>query len=70
MVQSSEDFCLALEPKETFSIAGEGRRQDFDGDLAFEVCVYGAIDLTHAARAEQRGDLIGAEARARSKRHL
>jgi hypothetical protein len=43
-------------------IGSERRRQDLDGDGAIEPRVTGAIDLAHAARAEGRNDLIGAQA--------
>jgi hypothetical protein len=70
MVQSGEDFRFVLESDGTLDVTGNGRRQDLDGDLSFEVGISGAIDLAHALLAEQRGDFKRAEARARSKRQL
>ena len=43
--------------------------QDFDGDIAVEAGVAGAIDFAHAADAERGLDLVGAELRVRGKRH-
>ena len=37
---------------------------DLQRDLATEPRIEGAIDLTHAAGAEQRADVVGAEGRA------
>jgi hypothetical protein len=70
MVQSREDFRFALEPGEALRITGHRCGQYLDRDLSFEVRIGGAIDLTHAPHAEQRGDFEWAEARARSKRQL
>ena len=44
-------------------------RQSFDRDVAVETCVASPIHLAHAAGADQADDLIGTEARARSKTH-
>ena len=38
--------------------------QDLEGDLPLQLGIAGAIHLTHAAHAEQRGNLVGAEATA------
>jgi len=70
IVQGGEHFGFALEPGETLRIAGDRRRQDLNGDLAFEVRIGGAIQLTHTTDAERRGDFVGAEAPARIERHL
>ena len=69
MVQRGQDFGLASEPGEPFGIIGQGSRQHLDRDLAFQVRVRGAIDLAHAACAEQGDDLVGAEARTGSECH-
>ncbi len=52
---------LALEPLTAARVARQIGRQHFDGDRAIETRVAGAIDLAHAARAEQAEDLERAE---------
>ena len=68
MVQGSEHFGFALEPGEPVRVGRERSRQDFDGNVALEICVSGAIHLTHAAHAEQDNDFIRAEVRAGRQR--
>ena len=67
MVQRREHFRFALESGEPLSVAGHRRRQDLQGDLAFQLRVGGAVDLAHSAYADLGGDLIGTEARAGSE---
>ena len=43
--------------------------QYLDRDVATEPRVAGTIHLAHAARAERRDDLVGAEANARGQGH-
>ena len=43
--------------------------QNFDGDIAVEAGVAGAVDLAHAADPERGLDLVGAESGVRSERH-
>ena len=69
MIQRCENFGFTLEPSEAFRIAGYRSRQHLDGDLASEVGISGAIHLAHAAAAQQRQNLVDAEAGARSERH-
>ena len=45
-----------------FKAVGELLRRDFDGDVAIEPRIAGLPYLAHAAFAEGRDDLIGAEA--------
>ena len=52
-----------LEPRKPILIRRERLWQDFDRDVALEPGVTRAVDLAHAAFAEQRGDFVGAEAR-------
>jgi len=42
------------------SVRSVGRDQ-LDGYIAFQPCVSGTIDFTHAAGAERRDNLIGAQ---------
>ncbi len=64
MVQRREDLGFALEPGESIGVVGDGREQDLDRDLATQLRVARTIDGTHAALADRRQDLEGAEARA------
>ena len=52
---------LALEARPPLGVAREGLRQDFDGDLAPQARVAGAVHLPHAARAERGEDLVRTE---------
>ena len=70
MVQRSEDFSFALESGQAVDILYHGDRQNLDRDLALEVCVGRAIDLTHAARAERGQDLVRAETSAGRESHV
>ena len=54
VVQRGQQAGLALEPREAVGVCGERRRQHFEGDLAPELGVAGAIDLPHPARAQER----------------
>jgi len=62
MRQGGEQLGLALEAREAIGILREGCGQRLDRDVAPEARVAGAIDLAHAAGAERRDDLEGAEA--------
>ena len=61
MVQRGEHPRLALEAREPIRIARQRARQDLDRDVAPELRVVRAVHLTHAARAEQRLQVIPAE---------
>ena len=50
MVQRSENLSLAGEASQPLSFMGESGWQDFEGYMAFEYRVAGAIDFAHAAR--------------------
>ena len=60
-----QDARLTLEASDVLGIAGEELRQELQRDIAIEAEIARAIDLPHAARAEQARDLIGPDARAR-----
>jgi hypothetical protein len=61
MLQTGEQSCFALEACNPLGIARHLFGQDLDCDLAAQLCVTGAIDLTHAALAQLRGDLVVTE---------
>ena len=62
VVQRGEETGLALEPRQPLRVRREDDRQDLDRDIASESGIAAAIDLTHAADAQPRDDLIRAEA--------
>src|SRR5215475_2907695 len=69
MIQGREHLSFALEPREILSIERERIRKNFERDLAIELCIAGAVDLAHTARADLGDDLIRAETRTGSERH-
>jgi len=69
MVERGERSGFLLEPPELFGVVREGCGQDLQGNVAVELDVTGAIDLTHAPGAYRSGDLIGTDARSGWKRH-
>ena len=64
VIQRGQELGLALEAREAVLVGGQRRRQRLDRDFAAELGIARAIDLAHAARADQAGDLIGAKTRA------
>ena len=48
-----------LEAAQAIRVLGEGGGEDLDGDVAAEPRVFGAVDLTHPARADGGEDLVG-----------
>jgi hypothetical protein len=52
---------FALEARKAVGISGEDGREDLERHVAIQLRIAGAIDLTHAARADERQDLICAE---------
>ena len=53
---------MAQRTSQAFRIIGEDVREDFQGHIAAELRVLGAVDLPHAALADQGGHFIGPEA--------
>ena len=60
---------FALEAIADHGIGGDTAQDDLDRDIAPKAGVPSAIDLSHAAGAQRRHNLIRAEARAGSERH-
>jgi hypothetical protein len=60
---------LAFEPREPFLVVGEGRREDFDGDVTIEPRVGGPPHFAHSAFADTMEDLVRPEPCAGSKCH-
>ena len=70
MIQRGEDFCFAVEAREAFRVAGQRIGKNFDGDLALQLQVAGAIHFAHPAGAERGEDLITTELVACGERHM
>jgi hypothetical protein len=64
MVERCQKAGLAFEPRQAIRVAVEGIGENLYRHVASEPGVAGSIDLTHAARAEQRRDFVGTEASA------
>ena len=69
MIQGGECFRLALEPLEPLGASGHLGRQDFQGHVAAELCVFRAVDFAHSAGADRRDDLVRPEPGARWECH-
>ena len=69
VVQAGDGAGFALEALAKFRVGGQVGRQNLDGDGAVEARVFRAIDLAHAAGADERQDLVGAETSARGEGH-
>ena len=60
---------FSFEAGQSIGIAGERVGQHLDGDVASEARVAGAVDLSHATRAEDREELVVAQTGA-GQRHI
>ena len=70
VIQNPGGAGLLLEPPQPVRISREGSGKNLDRHLAPQPRVPRAIHLSHAARAERREDLVGAEAGTCSECHL
>ena len=57
VIQRCEHLRFATESGEAIGIVGNGGKQDLDRNVAIQLRVAGAIDLTHPARTERGEDL-------------
>ncbi|HZU44044.1 MAG TPA: hypothetical protein VE994_15310 [Terriglobales bacterium] len=48
MIQRGQDFSLTLESADTDGVAAEFVRKNFDGDVAFQFRIAGAVHLAEA----------------------
>jgi hypothetical protein len=69
MVQRGEKPSFSLEASELLRMLLELFGKDFDGHFTPELCVPGAVDLTHTPGPQRREDLIGSELLAGRERH-
>ena len=68
-IQRRERPGLARETCEPFLVARQEIGQHLDRNVAMELRITGAIDLAHAARANQRDDFVRAEASSGGQTH-
>ena len=61
MVQAGQHLRFPLKPSEPIRVRGEGVGEDLQRDVAAELRVGGAIDLAHAAFADESGDVVMCE---------
>jgi hypothetical protein len=59
MIEGGDGTRLLLEAPQAIGIGGEGSGQNFDGDIASQALVAGAINLAHTASADQRDYFVG-----------
>ncbi len=62
MIERGQHLRFALEARHAFGVLREGRRQNFDGDVAIQFGIACTIDLAHPARADGCEDFVGSEA--------
>ena len=70
MVELTGGPRLDLEPAHPIGVISKARGQDLHGDVAPEPRIVREEHLAHAARAEQRANLVGADASAWTDRHV
>ena len=69
MIQGCDGLRFDRESSEPIRIVGHRRLKHFDGDVAVEAGVVGAIDLAHATGTDGGRDLVRAKASTGSQRH-
>jgi hypothetical protein len=69
MIERGNSAGLPLEPFMPTGIARKMLGKKFDGYGTIKPRIFSAIDLTHAACADQGDDLVRTEARASGERH-
>ena len=70
MVEGRQHTSLALEPRDPIRVAGQTAGQDLEGDVAAQLHVPRAVDLSHSAHANQGGDLVRTESGACRERQV
>ena len=58
MVECGRCLRFLGKPPQPLCVLREPERQEFERDLSAEPCILSEIHFTHAARPEQRNDLI------------
>jgi len=70
VVDARQQLRFAFEARHAPGVRGKSLGQHFDGDVAIQLGVAGAIYLSHAARADGGQDFVVTELLAGRKRHL
>jgi hypothetical protein len=61
MIQRGQYLRFALKARHILRIVSQRRGEDFDGDVAIQLTIAGAVDFAHPAGAEGCEDFVGAE---------
>jgi hypothetical protein len=69
MSQRRDRLRVACESREPIRIARERIGHNLSRDVPIQLGIAGAVDLSHAARADEREDFVGAEASAGREGH-
>ena len=69
MGQLGDRLGFALEAGQAVGVLGQRLGQDLDRHVSIKPLVVGPVDLSHAARAERRGDLVRTDLRAGLQAH-
>ena len=69
MRERGDGLRLPLEPGQSIRIDRERFRQHLERHLTPKLCIVSAVDLAHAAGAEGRDDLVGADSAATRQAH-
>ncbi|MGC1645148.1 MAG: hypothetical protein WA741_04910 [Candidatus Sulfotelmatobacter sp.] len=69
VVQSRNYPCLGFKSLQPFGVSRQLFRQDLDGNIPTQPGIFGTVDFTHATRAKEGLNFIGAEFCAGSKSH-
>ena len=69
MIQGGEDLRFALKASQPVGVSRQRGWENLDGDLALQLRVRRAIDLTHAASADGGEDLVRAKMNAGAEGH-
>ena len=70
MTQRSQDLRLLFEPAQALFLGAKFRRQDLDSDRTFQPRIASAVNLAHAAFADQGADLVRSQPLSNSEWHL
>ena len=69
MIQCGHGSGFEFEAPQAVLVRGQRAGQDFDGYVALQAGIAGAIDFAHPAGADERLNFVGAEFGSRRKRH-
>ena len=63
MIERHQDLCFAGKPRQPIGIVHERLGQDLQGDVALQLRVVRAIDLSHAALTDEGRHAVGTNQR-------